>query len=71
MEAKLTEIMDSYNEEIETSYFDGLDRVQAMFDEKVNKIKELNTKFEDAKCKHDNDVLLSIKTFYLIAYIYN
>ncbi len=44
---------------MESFYYDGLDRIQSIFDEKVNKIIELNGKYDEIKSKHMNELILS------------
>ena len=65
MENKFSEIMKYYKDELETFYYDGLDRIQSIFDEKVNKIIELNQKYDEVNSKHQSDPILS-KIIYII-----
>jgi len=61
MEFKFSEIMTEYKDDLESFYYDGLERIQSIFDEKVNKIMELNQKYDEIKSKHLNDAILSKK----------
>lgn len=65
LENKFSEIMIDYKDNLESFYYDGLERIQSIFDEKVNKIIELNNKYDEIKTKHQSDIILSsLKVFY-------
>ena len=59
LENKISQVMTDYKDNLESYYYDGLDRIQSIFDEKVNKIMELNQKFEFIRLKHEHDDFLS------------
>ena len=59
MENKFSEMMTDYKDDLESFYYDGLERIQSIFDEKLNKIIELNEKYDGIVLKHHNDSILS------------